>query len=1737
MSLGAVASTQGSTVADFVLSDQGSCTAGAVSSGSTCTAQLIFQPKYPGNRLGAVQLKSASGQLLGQGLVSGVGTGGLAVLKPGRIDTIAGSGDWIYRGDGMPATLAQLFLPMGLVEDASGNLYISDSNNNRVRRVDGSTALITTVAGTGNASYNGDGFAAVYASVSQPSGLAMDGAGDLFVVDSGNHCVRRIDASSGLISTVAGVCGVEGYTGDGSAATSAHLTNPESLALASDGSFYIADTGNNVVRRVAPDGTISTYAGTGVSGYSGDGGTAVKAQLAAPWGVAMALDGTLYIAELNNDTIRKVSASGTITTIAGLGSAAFSGDGGAASSAGLNAPSAIAVDPAGNLYIADSGNNRVREVNMAAGTINTIVGGTEESFAGDGGPSSNANLYGPYGLYFDQIGQLFISDMFHNRVRRVTATVIDYPFATMRVGKVSAPQAEGLEDDGNATLNITGFTFNQAQFDAATTTCAIGALQTGSTCNMGVDFAPTVVGSTVSGSVTINSDAGNSPDVINLSGQVLSVNPTSVALISDINPSMLGATVTFTATVSSSDETIQGTVTFLDGSTPICSTVALSGKVATCATSALTLGSHSITASYTGDDDNAASVSTALTQIVKQAAVATLTATPNPVVVTNAVTLSTAVVAPTGTATGSVTFYDGPNALQTVTLNQLAVATMTTASLSSGAHSLTAKYSGDATNAAATSNTVTLTVNLASTTATLNTSATSAQVGTAVTFTAGLTSSGGPVPTGSVEFLDNTQLLATQSLAVGASSSVATLTTVALTPGSHSITAKYLGDTDNDVSTSAAVLVTVNQLTTATTLTADVNPANAGAAVTFTAQVSSTQSNANAGGISGSVLFKDAGVTIGTGVLDSNGRATFQTSTLSVASHAITATYEGNTNYDTSTSSAVSEVIRQTNSTTVLAVSGTGLAGKALSLTASVTSATGIPTGTVNFMDGSTVVGTGTLDAKGSATASTSTLTVGTHSLTAVYAGSSSYSTSTSEAFSQVIVLATPSLTLGGPTGSVNVGTSAVFTATIASPGLTPTGTLTLLDGSTVVSSQTVASTNTFSLTSLGVGTHLMSVKYAGDSYNAAASSNTVTVVVQQGSTTTALAVDKAVQTLGQPVALTAEVSSPSPGISGSVTFYDGTNSLGSVAVASNGAALLSTSSLPFGSHSITAVYSGDSNHSASTSSAVSVRIVQPVTFVLSSSAATAVTGTAVTFTAHLSGAASIAPSGTVNFLDGGVLIATGTLDGSGTATYTTSSLSVASHTITASYAGDTNYAAANSNAVLETITNASTQVAIAASASPVTYGAALILTSTVTTNGGIATGNITFTEGSTLIGTALLNSAGVATLTTSTLAPGTHLLVANYAGDGKASAGVSTPVSVVVKQATSVGLTTSANPASTLSAITFIATVANAGQDVPGGTVTFLDGTTTLGTASLDGNGQAALTVAKLSAASHSVTAVYSGNGTNFGSSSTPVIEVVSLRPTTTVLTASADPSNSQQATLIAVVRYDGSVAPTGTVTFYNGSTAIGTSSVDSTGVATLVIAIGSQEETLTAAYSGDDSYAASTSDPTTIGAQQSPEFSVTLSPSSLSFPSGQHQAVALSVVSLGTFADTMQYGCVGLPTAATCTFSSSTQTLKAGGTLAVTLTVDTGHPLGSGASAASSGWISAGLLSLLALVGFKRRKRLPALLAVFAAAGLMLGTSGCAGLQVNSTPVGNYTFQVVARGQNTGIAESATMTLNVTK
>jgi sugar lactone lactonase YvrE len=378
------------------------------------------------------------------------------------ITTVAGNGTQGFSGDGGLATSAELSAPQRIAVDLSGNLFIADFDVNRIRKVT-PTGIISTVAGNGTMGYGGDGGSATSAMLSLPRDVAVDSAGNLFIADTGRSRIRKV-TPDGIISTVAG-SGNAGYSGDGGPATSAQIKNPDGVAVDSEGNLFIADSGNYRIRKVTPDGIIRTVAGNGNQGFSGDGGSAATAGF-DPIGVALDSEGNLFIADSNNGRVRKVTLDGIISTVAGNGCVpqsgiggysdkCFHGDGGPATSVSLPFLKGIALDSGGNLFIADSYFSRIRKV-TPDGVISTIAGGGGCCAVGDGGPATSAQLTYPHGVAVDSEGNLFIADTQNMRIRKVTRISVQMNL-TLNTGGSATSRTAGLNKTtqaGYATVAI-----------------------------------------------------------------------------------------------------------------------------------------------------------------------------------------------------------------------------------------------------------------------------------------------------------------------------------------------------------------------------------------------------------------------------------------------------------------------------------------------------------------------------------------------------------------------------------------------------------------------------------------------------------------------------------------------------------------------------------------------------------------------------------------------------------------------------------------------------------------------------------------------------------------------------------------------------------------------------------------------------------------------------------------------------------------------------------------------------------------------------------------------------------------------------------------------------------------------------------------------------------------------------------------------------------------------------------
>lgn len=749
-----------------------------------------------------------------------------------------------------------------------------------------------------------------------------------------------------------------------------------------------------------------------------------------------------------------------------------------------------------------------------------------------------------------------------------------------------------------------------------------------------------------------------------------------------------------------------------------------------------------------------------------------------------------------------------------------------------------------------------------------------------------------------------------------------------------------VADLDNDgkpdvvIGAWTAVGVLLNQTpraATVTTLGSQTNPSASSQTVTLTATVFSSAP----GTPTGTITFTEGAAVLGTAPL-ANAAATLDVSNLSLGSHSIVASYSSDPAFRYSDSAPLMQVVKIATTTGVSPSSNPSTFQQSVTFTATVTAQFGgAVSGNVTFNDGNTVLGSVALVA-GSADFSTSGLTVGTHSITAVYEGDADNLGSTSAALSQSVVEATTQVTVDtSPTGltiaadgvsdtapriyqfaptsqhqlsttepqQVTAGSrlmfsswsdSGTFTHTVTTPSSPVTYTATFKTQyllTTAVDPPAGGSITSGAWFDTGTSVPITATAATGYSFtgfsgdlSGTTNPNSVTLDAARsvtanfkGLTTTTLSTSPNPSTYGQSITMTATVTSQAGTPGGSVTFYDGATNIGSQTLNGSGIATL-TAPLTTGSHSITASYAGNSGFLSSTSTAVTQTVNNVSTSTgVSSSRNPAVAGQIVTFTAVVTSSGGV-PSGTVTFKDGAASLGTGTLNGSGQATFSTSSLTAGTHTITGQYGGDTNFLTSTSSSLSQTVTQATTTTTLTSSLNPSIAGQAVTLTATVTAaTGGIPSGAVTFQEGKTVLGSSALDAAGKAIFITSSLSFGTHMIKAVYGGTasyaGSSSANLKQVVNLQPFAPTTTSLTSSPNPSAFGQSVTFIATVTSPGGTPPGDVI-FKDGNKNLGTATLSG-GQATLSTANLKRGSHSITAIFSGPA-NFGGSVSPVLTQV---------------------------------------------------------------------------------------------------------------------------------------------------------------------------------------------------------------------------------------------------------------------
>ena len=538
--------------------------------------------------------------------------GGLDITPGRTAATTAGTGAIGYTGVPGAATSATLASPSAVAYDSAGNLYLADTANHVIRELVKSTGTLVTIVGTGTAGFAGDGGPATAALLDLPSGVAVDASGALYIADTHNHRIRKV--SNGVISTIAGT-GVAGFAGDNAAATSAQLASPQGIAVDAAGAVYIADTANHRVRKIVGSNII-TIAGTGEQSYSGDGGAATTATLDSPTSVAVDGTGLVYLADRHNQRVRVINSAGVIATLAGSGTPNFAGasggDGGPAAASALSRPSGVSIDAAGNIYIADTNNQRIRTV--TAGVISTAAGTGEQGFAGDGGTLQTVVLDTPRAVAVDASGNLSISDSGNQRIRGASDASV--AFGSAEVGVSSAAQTITLANPGPASLTISSTAITGPFNLIASGTCGAVplTLAAGASCTEALAFTPLAPGGST-GSIAF-AGPGATPQTILLTGTGAQ-GSSAISIASSAAAPFVNQGVTFTAAVKPAGAGVPtGMVSFYSNNNLIGTAQPLANGAASVTTTFATAGTYAITATYSGDGNFAGASTTALAQLV-----------------------------------------------------------------------------------------------------------------------------------------------------------------------------------------------------------------------------------------------------------------------------------------------------------------------------------------------------------------------------------------------------------------------------------------------------------------------------------------------------------------------------------------------------------------------------------------------------------------------------------------------------------------------------------------------------------------------------------------------------------------------------------------------------------------------------------------------------------------------------------------------------------------------------------------------------------------------------------------------------------------------------------------------------------------------------------------------------------------------------------------------------------------
>ncbi len=1149
--------TEGIPNLDFTLASK-TC-AGTYSSPSSCTVTVNFSPKAPGLRLGAVEIFGSGNALLNTAYISGVGMGAEAALEPGTLSTLLSSG---------------LSSPGALTADVAGNLYISSSGNNQIVKLaqDGGAAALFAGGGSicpGSSDNIGDSCPATQATLSSPQGMALDGAGDLYIADQGHDVLREVSAVTGIITKVAGTIGNKGDSGDGGPATGATFEEPDAVTVDGSGNLYVADAAACVVREItAADGEINTIAGTGACGYTAPSGMAVNMQINAPSALALDSSGNLYIADTGNYVVWKLAlSSGTLSVDAGTPGegGSISGDGGAATSATFAQPAGLAVDAAGDLYVLDNSAaaTRLRMVSASTDIITTIAGGGSQSGSqsNSGIPATQAALTPGGGVALDAAGDLYLTATSEGSLEEIASTAATMPFPTPTpVG--STDTTDGVEtvtltDIGNQDLKAvkpgiaasdsTDFVQQAGANSACSTSFPLGF---GLGCALSYEFAPQTPGSLTS-TVTLTDNSYQAAlnslpsfqQTAFLSGSSgMDATATTVVVPEQptfsTSPQSVTLSATVTDTTNSSTTVNAGTFTFkvFNGGNLIGSAVSnipvSNGAASTSYTipAGAAAGGYTVTAVYSGATNLVASTS----------ATATLTISPAPGTLT--ITGPTSgIYGGSATVTFSGSYYGTPT-LSSSTPSVCTASGATVAYVGVGTCAVTASSSEGGNYLAVTSAPFSISVSAATPTLTLSpTNPASTTYGASTTLSVTVAYSGSTPSTETVSISAGgvsapaTCSPASKSLVTCTASVPPASLTASTTP--YTVTATIAAAGDYGTATSANGSLTVNQATATVTVVSSTQ--------TYTGAPVSVTATTNPGNLPVTLTYTGTG---GTAYPAS------PTPPTNAGTYTVTATVNS-TNY-TGTATGVITIAKATP--TILWAAPAAIAyGTALSSTQLDASAS---------FNNASVAGTYVYSPAAGAVPS-----VGQQTLNVSFTPSNAadYNPAT-----------------GSTTLTVNPATAAITLGNLVQ----------------IYSGSPLSATATTNPTGIGVR-----ITYSGNvSPPVAAGSYPVTATVTNsdytGSTTGTLIIQPATPAINltgapsstlatSPVNFSVSVVSTVGTPTGTVTLMDGTTALGTSAL-TGGIASFSTSSLPPGADTITAVYGGSTDYLALSSAPITEDLI-----------------------------------------------------------------------------------------------------------------------------------------------------------------------------------------------------------------------------------------------------------------------------------------------------------------------------------------------------------------------------------------------------------------------------------------------------------------------------------------------------------------------------------------------------------------